>query len=230
LNRGLACLALAGLAALPRSLYSQSAPPGVPEALKESALAVRVLAVVTAPPVAGLQAPDSSAPDGAPSAPASASTKDKSPEWQVGGMKYTVPGTPVPFKFVGANITILVQVTPFSRRDSQGIVLVTQGQVWIKNKEGDISYRTAINTLSVNYGEKVFFFPLGVDSSGKAPLRLEIAVLRAADAKEQQTEVPQSSEDKGGGSGDGKAVPGDKAGAGDKAPGDKAAPVDKPSK
>jgi hypothetical protein len=213
LNRGLAFLALAGLAALPRALCGQSASPSVPEALKESALAVRVFAVVPAAPVAGLQAPDAAAP-----APASPGAEGQTPQpasapgaaWQMQAVKYTVPGTPVPFKFVGANLAVLVQVTPFSRRDAPGVVLVTQGQVWVKNKEGVISYRTTINTLSVNYGEKVFFFPLGVDASGKAPLRLEISVLHAADLPEQPADKAQASGDKGG-------SPGDKPGPSDKA-------------
>ena len=246
MNRGLACLALAGLAALPRALGAQSAASSVPDALKESALAVRVFAIVPAAPAAGLKPPDSTSPDadGQPAPPTSgtppspgvqspspaaqppsptaqgspqggqnasvSSAKDKASNWrQVEGLKYTVPGTPVPFKFVGGNLVVLVQVTPFIRRGSQGLVLVTQGQVWIADKNGGISYRTAINTLSVNYGEKVFFFPLGVDGAGKAPLRVEIDVLRAADLKAEQ--AGPAADDKGGGAD--KSVPGDKPAA-----------------
>lgn len=214
MNRGLACLALAGLAALPRALCSQSASPSVPEALKDSALAVRVFAVVPTQPPASLQPPEGSSPDAtsspAPGGLAPSSTpqpgqaaqpankeKDKGPDWQVESVKYTVPGTPVPFKFVGANLVVLVQVTPFSRRNAQGLVLVTQGQVWVKDREGGISYRTTINTLSVNYGEKVFFYPLGVDSSGKGPLRLEISVFRASDLPDKQGGATQAPADKG---------------------------------
>jgi hypothetical protein len=195
LNRGLAVLALAGLAALPRALCGQNAPPSVPEALKESALAVRVFAVVPTVPAVSLQAPEAASPG---------------PAWQMQAVKYTVPGTPVPFKFVGANLAVLIQVTPFSRRDARGVVLVTQGQVWVKNKEGGITYRTTSSTLAVNYGEKVFFFPLGLDASGKTPLRLEIAVLHAADLPEQPNDPAQASGDKGG-------SPGDKPGPSDKA-------------
>jgi hypothetical protein len=206
LNRGLACLALAGLAALPRSLSSQGAPQSVPEALKESALAVRVFAVVPTPPAAGLDVPDASGTD----QEAPAASPARLPDWHLESVKYTVPGSPVPFKFVGENLAVLVQVTPFARRDSQGLVLVTQGQVWVKNKEGGISYRTAIETLSVKFGEKVIFFPLGRDAGGKGPLRLEITVHHAADMPASPSAgAGQASEEKG--------VPGDKSGGGDKA-------------
>jgi hypothetical protein len=197
LNRGLAFLALAGLAALPRALNSQ----GVPEALKGDALAVRVFAVVPTPPATTLQgitgpAPGNEAPEA--EGQSASATKEKGPGWQAERVKYTVPGSPVPFKFVGDNVVVLVQVTPFGRQDGQGLVLVTQGQVWIKSKEGGISYHTTINTLSVNYGEKVFFFPLGVDSEGKTPLRLEIAVLHAADLANPSDGTPEAAEDKSG--------------------------------
>ena len=197
MTRGLAFLALAGLAALPRALNSQ----GVPEALKGDALAVRVFAVVPTPPAVTLQgipgpAPGNEAPE-SDGQPASA-TREKSPGWQAERIKYTVPGSPVPFKFVGDNVVVLVQVTPFGRQDGQGFVLVTQGQVWIKGKEGGISYRTTINTLSVNYGEKIFFFPLGLDSEGKTPLRLEITVFHAGDLPNPPDGTPEAAEDKNG--------------------------------
>jgi hypothetical protein len=208
LNRAVACLALAGLAALPRSLGAQ----GIPEALKNSALAVRVYAIIPTAQASGQQsaspAPSAGTSTGSSgdTSQASPATGDKGNAWEAERVKYTVPGTPVPFKFVGANVVILVQVTPFSRQDAKGVVLVAQGQVWIKSPEGGLSYHTAIDTLSLEYGETVFFFPLGVDAAGKAPIRLEIAVLHAADLPNPQDE---GADDKGGTS--------DKGGTGDKA-------------
>jgi hypothetical protein len=189
LNRGLAFLALAGLAALPRALDCQV----LPEALKESALAVRVHAVVPAASIVNLQGPGATPPE--TQGPSSPAPREK--DWEVQSVKYTVPGTPVPFKFVGANVAILIQVTPFSRQDARGLVLVAQGQVWVHNKEGGISYRTTINTLSVNYGETVLFFPLGLDSTGKSPLRLEISVLRATDLPDSTEADPGATNESG---------------------------------
>jgi hypothetical protein len=206
LNRALACLALAGLAALPRCLGSQ----GMPEALKDSALAVRVSAIVPTAQASNQQSPSASPNSSQPSAEgqSASATGDKAVAWQAQSVKYTVPGTPVPFKFIGTNVVILVQVTPFSRQDAKGVVLVAQGQVWVKSPEGGLSYHTTIDTLSVEYGETVFFFPLGLDSAGKAPIRLEISVLHAADLPSPQVD---GAEDKGGPTGD-KGGTGDKAG------------------
>ena len=177
MNRALACLALASLAILPRYLGAQD----MPEALKDSALAVRVFAIVPGAQASSQPAPGASASGDAAEAQSASAMGEKGNAWQAESVKYTVPGTPVPFKFIVANVVILVQVTPFSRPDDKGIVLVAQGQVWFKSPEGGLSYHTTIDTLSVEYGETVFFFPLGLDGAGKAPIRLEIAVLHAAE-------------------------------------------------
>jgi hypothetical protein len=169
----------------------------MPEALKNSALAVRVYAIIPNAQASGGQAPNPSSTQVAPDAagqPASA-MGEKGVAWQAQSVKYTVPGTPVPFKFVGANVVILVQVTPFSRQDGNGVVLVAQGQVWVKSTEGGLSYHTTIDTLSIEYGETVFFFPLGLDGAGNAPIRLEIAVLHAVDLPSPQGDA---SDEKGG--------------------------------
>ena len=118
--------------------------------------------------------------------PASVSESDRTtaslPPWEAESAKYTVPGTPVPFKLVGSNIAIIVQITPFERDDGKGVTLIAQGQVWVKPPEGGLSYHTTIESLSVNYGETVLFFPLGVAADGNAPMKLEISVVRASSA------------------------------------------------
>ncbi len=174
MNRALAALAFAGLAAFP-GIRAQ----GIPEALRDKALVVRVHAVI----------PQDSLDQGPPSPDAgqgaAPSTVGRGPEraqpWQSDSVKYAVPGTPVPFKLVGSNLAVILQITPFTNADGKGVTLFAQGQVWIKPAEGGFSYHTTVDTLSVDYGEPVFFFPLGIGSSGKASLRLEIVVQRAAD-------------------------------------------------
>ena len=151
MNRALACLALAGFVALPRASYTQD----MPQALKDSALAVRIYAII---PI--VQTPGPTSPAANPSTSSSASAPNPSapgalapstpaalPPWQAERVKYTVPGTPVPFKFIGTNGVIIVQVTPFSRQDDKGVELVVQGQVWVKTSDGGLSYHTSIDTL-----------------------------------------------------------------------------------
>lgn|GEM_PF-1920522 len=112
--------------------------------------------------------------------------------WRSENLRYTVSGTPTSLKLASPTATILVQVTPFDN-GKNGIVLVTQGQVWVKESSGSISYRSTLNTVSVHYGDKVYFFPFGRDSDGKAPVRLTIVVLRYRDIS---ASLPDSSDGK----------------------------------
>lgn len=75
--------------------------------------------------------------------------------------KITIPGRPVMLKLVGANIAVVVQLTAYRPHGSNNWVLVAQGQIWSENHQGSISYETAIQTISIKHGEKVYYFPLG---------------------------------------------------------------------
>ncbi len=127
------------------SAAAQSAPE-IPEALRDKALTVTVQT----------QVPES------PSAPA----------WEAKEVKYTLPGSAVSVKLVGESLVVLIHVTPY--QGPEGLMLVTQAQVWIKNKDS-LQYHTALNTLKVAFGEPVAFYPLG-EGKGKAPLRVVIVV------------------------------------------------------
>lgn len=171
MRQALAFLILTGLAAHPLALAAQD----IPDALKDKALIVRVTAIIPA------AVPESSAaPSSLGASPGNGIEKGQ--PWIAQSSKYTVPGTPAPFKLVGSNIAVIVQITPFDRDDGKGVMLIAQGQVWVKPPEGGLSYHTTIESLSVDYGETVLFFPLGLAPDGKAPMRLEISVVRAADA------------------------------------------------
>ena len=166
MRHAFACIALAGFAVLPLALGAQ----GIPDALKDKALVVRVTAIVPMA-VADPGAAASDNPGGA----------DKAQEWEAESVKYTVPGTPVPFKLVGSNVAIIVQITPFEQDDGRGATLIAQGQIWVRPPQGGLSYHTTVETLSVEYGETVLFFPLGLDNDGNASMRLEISVVHASD-------------------------------------------------
>ena len=158
MRQALAFLVLAGFAAHPLPIRAQE----LPDALKDKALIVHVMVIVPA------AAPDSGAASSGLGQP-----------WEAESAKYTVPGTPAPFKLVGSNLAVIVQITPFERDDGKGVTLIAQGQVWIKAPEGGLSYHTTIESLSVDYGETVLFFPLGLGADGTSPMRLEISVVRA---------------------------------------------------
>jgi len=163
-NRALAFIAVAGLAASSLRSHAQD----LPEELREEALVVKVHASVTAP--------------GGAAGTAAA--------WQEENVKYTVSGVPVVVRLQGTNILVMTQVTPFVRGDSK-LNLVAQGQVWVRSPAG-LSYRTTLDSVSVEYGESVFFYPLGVDAAGRAPLRIDISVSRrTADSPEQTPPGPE---------------------------------------
>lgn len=165
MRRALAFLTLAGFAVFPLALGAQ----GIPEALKGKALVVRVIAVIDAASAA------------APSALGAGADKAQNQAWKAESVKYTMPGTPVPFKLVGSNVAIIVQITPFEQEDGKGVTLIAQGQVWVRQPEGGLSYHTTVETLSVEYGETVLFFPLGLDNEGKASMKLEISITHGSD-------------------------------------------------
>ena len=48
-----------------------------------------------------------------------------------------------------------------SKKEDGKNILVAQGQVWVTTKDEGILYYTSIQTIPIEYGERVFFFPLG---------------------------------------------------------------------
>jgi len=80
--------------------------------------------------------------------------------WNENHSKLTIPGNPVGIKLVGANVVVAVQFTPFVRRGGQHL-LVAQGQIWIDDPEKGICHYTSILTYPLEFGEPIYFFPLG---------------------------------------------------------------------
>ena len=80
--------------------------------------------------------------------------------WNETSSKITMPGNPVSLKLVGSNVVVVVQFTPFIRRNGQN-VLVAQGQIWLDTPNEGIRYHTSIQTIPLEYNEPIYFFPLG---------------------------------------------------------------------
>jgi hypothetical protein len=96
--------------------------------------------------------------------------------WNSVNSKVTIPGRPVGIKMVGANVVMALQFTPFLRHGGNS-VLVVQGQIWVDVPEEGIRYQTMLQTIPIDFGEPVFFFPLGSPNSshgGRIELQLEI--------------------------------------------------------
>jgi hypothetical protein len=132
----------------------------LPDALRENAFAVQVLATL---------------PPATPGAEV----------WLERTVKYTVAGRPVALKFIGENVIIVVNVTAFDR-DASKLFLVTQGQIWVRSSKGSLAYRSTFETAEIAFGEVLHFYPLGLGREGAAPLAIEIAVRRVADLSPEE--------------------------------------------
>jgi len=132
---------------------AQKAEPGsieaIPLSMRGEALAVSVRALVNHP--------------------------DTKEPWQASERKYTVPGTPVSIKMMGSDVAVVVSMTPYRTKDGS-LFMIAQGQVWFREADGTVRYRSAVDTVGVNFGEKLLFYPFGVYPDGRAPLRIELVV------------------------------------------------------
>jgi hypothetical protein len=106
--------------------------------------------------------------------------------WISENSRLTIHGRPVALKLVGANVVVAVQFTPYFRRKGPSI-LVAQGQIWVNIPNEGIRYQTTIQTIPVEFGEPIYFFPLGpADSQDEARIEIQLE-LRPYSAGDQVT-------------------------------------------
>lgn len=112
-------------------------------------------------------------------------------KWLVKEVKYTLPGASISIKLYGSDSAIIFTLTPHKRKKPD-LLLIAQGQVWFKNKDSGVGYRTSVESLSINYGEKVLFYPFGANPPEGSPLRVEIVIeqYKNKDPKNQGTALP----------------------------------------
>jgi hypothetical protein len=104
--------------------------------------------------------------------------KDDAEAWNSDTYKVTMPGRPIGLKIVGENIAVSVQFTPYPRRNGRGL-LVAQGQIFTETPDGGVQCRTMLQTVPLEYGEQVFFFPLGSGKSDdEAHIEIQIEMNR----------------------------------------------------
>jgi hypothetical protein len=91
---------------------------------------------------------------------------DQEPTIDVEKTKLTIPGRPVVVRFRGRNIFIAATLTPYLIEEGK-LVLVAQGQVWFSDPESEaraIKYLSSMKSIPISLGEKIVFFPLGVQA------------------------------------------------------------------
>ncbi|MDR3115585.1 MAG: hypothetical protein LBU25_08695 [Treponema sp.] len=100
--------------------------------------------------------------------------KNQQEVWNSVNSKVTIPGKPVSLKLVGTNILVVVQFTLYFRGDGNKF-LVAQGQIWVDIPNQGIHYQTTIQTIPLEFGEQIYFFPLGsVDSQDEAHIEIQL--------------------------------------------------------
>jgi len=80
--------------------------------------------------------------------------------WNETHRRVTISGHSVEIKLIGANIVVAVQFTPYVRQGA-GSFLVAQGQIWMNTQDRGIRYHASMQTIPMQFGEPIYFFPLG---------------------------------------------------------------------
>lgn len=112
--------------------------------------------------------------------------------WNMELTRVTISGRSVQVRLDGDNIVVRARFTPYRVNDS--LLLVAQGQTWLKTEDSDeLRYETAFETVPVQLGEAVVFYPLGQENVqvgletrqyGTINLELEIMVIPYLQAKD----------------------------------------------
>jgi len=94
--------------------------------------------------------------------------------WSETNRAVSLPGVPVGIQLVGSNVVVAAQFTPYTRRD--GNVLVAQGQIWVADEVNGVTYYTSMQTIPVEFGEPIYFYPLGSSESLTPSIQIILTV------------------------------------------------------
>ena len=96
--------------------------------------------------------------------------------WDSENIKVTIPGRPVGIQLMGSNVVVAAQFTPFLRPSGTHI-LVTHCQIWINIPEEGITHHTTMQTVPLDFGETIYFFPLGsMRANNEARMEIELTL------------------------------------------------------
>ena len=111
--------------------------------------------------------------------------------WDSENTSITMPGRPVGLQLVSSDLVVVVQFTPFLRPNGQH-TLVAQGQIWISTPGEGISFQTTMQTIPLELGEVVYFFPLGsMKSQEDAHIEIQLVVEPLSESAEVRPRHPR---------------------------------------
>jgi hypothetical protein len=94
--------------------------------------------------------------------------------WNSNNSKVTILGRPVSIKLIGENVVVYVQFTPYRQENGRSL-LVAQGQIWINVPNEGVHYQTTLQSIPMDFGEQIYFFPLGkVSSDNEASIEIQL--------------------------------------------------------
>jgi hypothetical protein len=116
--------------------------------------------------------------------------QDQEEIWNSNNSKVTIMGRPVSMKLIGENVVVNVQFTPYQQENGQSL-LVAQGQIWISVPNEGIRYQTTLQSIPMEFGEQIYFFPLGkVHSDNEASIEIRLELHPYQENTEPAAELP----------------------------------------
>ena len=110
--------------------------------------------------------------------------QNKEVSWNSENTSITMPGRPVGLQLVGSDVVVAVQFTPFLRPNGQH-TLVAHGQIWVNIPGEGISFQTTMQTIPLEFGELIYFFPLGsIESNNDAQIEIQLLLEPLADGSD----------------------------------------------
>lgn len=109
--------------------------------------------------------------------------------WHMESSNITISGEAVKVKLKGENLVLIANITPYLNPDNT-IFLVAKGEIFLSDSADseEVKYYTTLQSLPVENGEKVIFFPLGMaydSNSNFYSMEMEIQVLSVKDESGQ---------------------------------------------
>ncbi|HUX12202.1 MAG TPA: hypothetical protein VMW87_04190 [Spirochaetia bacterium] len=122
--------------------------------------------------------------------------------WNMDLSEVTISGRAVTVKLNGSNLVVVANFTPY-RETPNSLLLVAQGQTWITSQvDKQVKYATSFRSMPIDMGEKVLFYPLGVnlqtEKYGNINIELEVRVVPYSQTSSSQTSSSSAANSKSG--------------------------------
>ncbi len=110
--------------------------------------------------------------------------------WDMEVTRFTILGRSVTITLTGENIRVRAHITPYNA-GKKGLILLTQGEVWISPEDDNkVQYLSTVESIPVMPGDKVLFYPLGVQKKERktknTPIIIELEIQIVPHTKEDK--------------------------------------------